>query len=189
MKYVVLRVQVHFPHIQLRCGWLRVRDNLCFPWDYIYLLCSLNTSCLCRRAPVLTSIFYSSQLDHLREPNKILKKHVGIRFEQRLISMKLETSFIRVFFGCPFEVLLGVTCANMLLATQWPTKWAPHLQDLSAIEVFHVINGLMEKGTSSKFAVSTALMQATIGVRVCSDYAGDRHREVLNQTVSFFTYM
>ena len=46
--------------------------------------------------------------------------------EQLLID--LETSFIWLFFSYPFDVLLGVTYENMLMATQWPLKRAPHLQ-------------------------------------------------------------
>ena len=44
------------------------------------------------------------------------------------ISIKLETFFIR-FFCRPFDVDWGVTKANMLVATQWSPKRAPHLQE------------------------------------------------------------
>ena len=43
------------------------------------------------------------------------------------ILIQLETYFIRGFHQLFFDVLLGVTYANMLVATQWPLKGAPDL--------------------------------------------------------------
>ena len=40
---------------------------------------------------------------------------------------KSKTPFIRGFFHLSLDILLGVTFANMLVATQWPLKRAPHL--------------------------------------------------------------
>ena len=45
------------------------------------------------------------------------------------IMIKLETSFIEVFFSCPFDVLLAVAYAYMLMDTQWRLKRAPHLPE------------------------------------------------------------
>ena len=36
--WVVLKVQVKFPHSLLRCDWLWVGDRLCLLWDYLVLL-------------------------------------------------------------------------------------------------------------------------------------------------------
>ena len=58
------------------------------------------------------------------------------------ILIKLGTSHIWFFFGCLFDVLLGVTHAIMLVATQAPLKHAPHLtcQGLCSMEVWK-LNG------------------------------------------------
>ena len=42
------------------------------------------------------------------------------------ILIKLKTYFIRGFRQLPFDALLGVGYANMLVATQWPLKRTPH---------------------------------------------------------------
>ena len=47
------------------------------------------------------------------------------------ILIKLGTSSIWGFLWLPFDVLLGVTYANMLVATQWPLKRAPHHTSLA----------------------------------------------------------
>ena len=43
------------------------------------------------------------------------------------ILIKLKTSLIWGFLQLPFDVLLGVTYANMLVSTQWTLKPTPHL--------------------------------------------------------------
>ena len=56
--------------------------------------------------------------------------HVSFKFE-RAFQDKYWLSWKRlsleVFFGWPFDVLLGVTYTNMLVATQWTLKRAPQL--------------------------------------------------------------
>ena len=46
----------------------------------------------------------------------------------RQILIKMETFSIRGFLQLPLDILLGVTWANMLVATQWPLKRAPPLR-------------------------------------------------------------
>ena len=58
-----------------------------------------------------------------------------------------------VFFSCPFDVLLGVTYSNMLLATQWPIKRSPLLTSLSG-SVWY--GGLKAHWNSVRYGVELA---------------------------------
>ena len=40
--------------------------------------------------------------------------------------IKLGNSSFGFSFGCPFDVLAGITSTNMLMGTQWSLKRAPH---------------------------------------------------------------
>ena len=54
------------------------------------------------------------------------------------ISIQLGMSSISGFFSCSFDVLIRLTYANMLVATKWPLKRAPHLtcRGLCGMEVW-----------------------------------------------------
>ena len=72
---------------------------------------------------------------HLKDTHKIFnKQHVGLKLEWRMqhTLISWEPFSIWGFFSCPFDVLLGVTCVNMLVATQWPQKRATHLISLTS---------------------------------------------------------
>ena len=124
-------VEVNFDHSLFRCCWLWVGDNLCLLWDHLCLLYPQNTSCLCCWAQVPTLIFlFMSKISF--EWHKQTIKKIPCRFKTWMgfveqILIKLKTSFIWGFLQLPFDVLWGVTYANMLVAIQWPMKHAPHL--------------------------------------------------------------
>ena len=64
-----------------------------------------------------------------KDKNKIFKKfHVGLMGSVAQLLIKLEMSsiwgFLQFFLCCP----LAITYANMLVATLWPLRHAPHLQ-------------------------------------------------------------
>ena len=144
MEYIVLRVQVNFSDSLLRGIWLWVGDNLCLLWDYLCLLYPQQTSCLCCGTNI--KIFYFCQKYHLKDTHKIFKKIlVGLNWMGFVgkILIKLGTSSIWGFLLL-FDVLLGVTYANMLVATQWPLKSAPHLicWGLYGMEVWKLIGGM-----------------------------------------------
>ena len=82
--------------------------------------------------PVPTSIFLNfCPKYHLKDTHTIFEKK-PCRFKiwtgfVRQILLKLGTPSIWGFLYLPFDVLVGVTDANMPVATQWPLEHAPHL--------------------------------------------------------------
>ena len=102
-------------------------------FEITYVVCFIPyISWVCRCAPVHTSYFsYKSIISFgHRDTIKIFKN--TRRFKTwmglvRQILIKLVTSLIRCFLRLPSDVLLGVTYANMLGATQWPLQRASHL--------------------------------------------------------------
>ena len=59
--------------------------------------------------------------------------HVCLKLEWSLYDrywLSRELLRFEVFFSCPFSILLWVTYTNMLVATQWPLKYAPNLTSL-----------------------------------------------------------
>ena len=73
---------------------------------------------------------YLCQKYHLNDTNKLFKNHCRFKTWMGLVGqilIKLKTSFIRGFLQLSFDVLLWVTYANTLVATQWPLKRSPHL--------------------------------------------------------------
>ena len=72
---------------------------------------------------------YYCQEYHLKDTHKIFKNHVGLKLEW---VCRTNIDYVGNFFhlrfsSIPLDALLGVTYANMLVATQWPLKRAPHL--------------------------------------------------------------
>ena len=91
----------------------------------------IYTFCHCRWVQVPDSIFLFMPKISFEGHKQTLQK-IPCRFKTWMgfvgqILIKLKTSLIRGFLQLPFDALLGVTCANMLLATQWPLKRTPHV--------------------------------------------------------------
>ena len=80
--------------------------------------------------------------------HQIFKKiHVGLKLEwgsHDKYWLNCERLPFEVYFSCPFDVLLGVTYANMLVATQWPLKRAPHLTFLAWVCVIWMSESSLE---------------------------------------------
>ena len=99
--------------------------------------------------------FYSCQKYLWNDENKIFKKiHEGLLLDWNIL-IKLKTSFIRFF--CHFDVLLGVTYANMLVAIQWPRNRAPHLEGLWNMEAWKLIAAICGMGDMKKISFQLAL--------------------------------
>ena len=131
MEYIVLRVQVKFDHSLFRWGWLWVGDNICLLWDYLCLLCPRILPVFDVRPKYQHRFFLFMSKISFEGHKQILQK-ISCGFKTwmefvRQIMIKLKTSSIRGFLQLPFDALLGVTYANMLVATQWPLKHTPHL--------------------------------------------------------------
>ena len=107
MEYIALKIQVNFSHSLLKCGWLWVGDNLCLLWNY--LVCFIPNRLLCCGAPMPIYIF------------SFLSK-VSFGGNTKYLQEKDWLSW------CKFDVLLGVTYANMLVATS--DHWNVHLTSL-----------------------------------------------------------
>ena len=90
--------------------------------DFLSLLWSPSTN---------IEIFSFCQKYHLKNIYRIFKIiQDGLKFEwflRKKYRLSRELLPFEVFFSCLCDVLLGVTYANMLVATYWPLKRAPHL--------------------------------------------------------------
>ena len=135
MEYIVLRGQVKFAYSLLRCGWLWVEDKPLFTLGLLMFALSLVDFLSLLWNPVPTSrFFYFCQMHHLKDTHKIFQNfYVGLKFEwgsQDKYWLSWELLPFEIFFSCLYDVLLGVTYANMLVTTKWPLKRAPHLTSL-----------------------------------------------------------
>ena len=66
-----------------------------------------------------------------RDTDKIVKKiRVGLKVGWRWCDkfwLSWKRPSFEVYFSCPFDILLGVTYANMLVVNKWPLTRAHHL--------------------------------------------------------------
>ena len=90
-------------------------------------------------------VFHFCQKYYLRDTNKIFDKKscsfiTWMVFVGKIL-IDLWSLPFEVFFSCPFDLLLGVTYVNTLVATRWPLKHAPHLTclGLCAMEAWKLI--------------------------------------------------
>ena len=131
MECIVLRVQVNFPYSLLKCDWLWMGGTTFVYFGITYVCFDPIILPVLAMGPStnIYYFFYLCQKCHLKDKNKIFEKfHVGLMgfVEQLLIKLEMSSiwGFLQLSLCCP----LVVTYANMLVATLWPLRHAPHLQ-------------------------------------------------------------
>ena len=140
MKYIVLKVHVNFHTVcwdAVGCEW--GATSIYFGITYV---CFISI-----RIPVLTlgpqyqhCIFlFLSKVPFEGYTQSLKNIHVGCRFKTWMGFVGQISNWellpFEVFFSCPFDALLGVTYANMLVVTQWPLKRAPFLTSPAGVFV------------------------------------------------------
>ena len=129
-KYYYIVTLKHYsncPYSLLRCVWLWGTASVYFGVTYIWLITIiLPLYAMCHQYRYLFFIDVKNII--WRTKTKSKKFYVGLKLEWGLWD-KYWSSWkhlqFEVFFSCLFDVLLGVTYANILVATQWPVKRAP----------------------------------------------------------------
>ena len=135
VEYSVLRVQVKFEHSLLRCGigCECGTTSVYFGITYVSFILSrlpvftVEPQYQLRDFSFLSKVSFEGHTQNLQNSSCWIKIWMGFVGQ---ILIKLRTSSIWDFLLLPFDVLLGVTCANMLVTTQWPLKRASHLTSL-----------------------------------------------------------